>query len=417
VIRIEPLACADPLASRAIFLELEHRYLVWDAWTRGRRRVDLHPLVLSPDAHAECVHVARDAWALVERAAARAAADPVERARYGLHEDVERLASAAREAGDLGALVRVDLLLRDDGTFTACEVNADCPGGHNEALGLPRLARMAGLRRHRDPTDVATRFADRLVAMSGGRGSPRGAIAILLATAYHEDLQVCALVERLVKERGGRAIRVPPTAVVADGRGVSVRSERVAVLYRYYPTEVMAGQANVAAIAEATARGELASLSSFAVIHAQSKLAMARAFALDPAAAARTFPTTLAMRGADAETILRERASWVLKRDLSRVGDHVVVGELFSDGGFRDALASVAEAEREGEVWIAQRFVPQRAIATPWGPRLVTLGVYLLDGAFAGYFARLSATSHCTHDALAVPVFVEDASVTTEAVA
>ena len=56
---------------------------------------------------------------------------------------------------------------------------------------------------------------------------------------------------------------------------------------------------------------------------------------------------------------------------------------------------------------IAQRFVPQAAIPTPRGPRLVTLGVYLLDGAFAGYFARLTPTSHCSHDALVLPVFVQ----------
>lgn len=410
MIRLEPLACADPLASRALFVELEQRWLVWDAWTHGRRRVDLHPLVLGRDAHAECVQVARDAWALVARAAERAAADPAERARYRLDDDVERLAAAAREAGDLGALVRVDLLLRDDGRFVACEVNADCPGGHNEAMGLPRLARAAGLARHADPTSAAERLADRLVAMSGGRGSPRGAIALLFATAYYEDLQVCALVERLVRERGGRALRVPPTALAAGARGLVVRGERVSTLYRFYPTEVMAGQANVAAIASATSRGEVASLSSFAVIHAQSKLAMARAFAREPEAAARVFPATTAFADIDGAALVRDRAGWVLKRDLSRVAEHVLVGDLLSDDAFTAALEDVAEAEREGETWIAQRFVPQRAIATPWGPRLVTLGVYLLDGAFVGYFARLSTSSRCSHDALVLPVFLEEPS-------
>ena len=37
-----------------------------------------------------------------------------------------------------------------------------------------------------------------------------------------------------------------------------------------------------------------------------------------------------------------------------------------------------------------------------------TLGAYLLDGVFAGYFARLSPESHVSHEALVVPVFVED---------
>jgi hypothetical protein len=85
------------------------------------------------------------------------------------------------------------------------------------------------------------------------------------------------------------------------------------------------------------------------------------------------------------------------------------VGALASPGEFREVVAEIADAERDlGQVWIAQRFVPQASIPTPWGPRLVTLGVYLLDGVFSGYFARLSPTSHCSHDALVLPVFVDD---------
>jgi hypothetical protein len=404
LLAVEPLALRDPLSVPELALELQHRWLVWDACVSGARRVDLHPLVLGEGAHHAAVEVATRAYGLVARAGERAAGDPAERALYRLHPDVERLAAAARASGDLGVLARVDLLLREDGSFVACEVNADCPGGHNETVALPRLARAAGLLRHHDPTRVAFALADRLVALSGGRGSPRGVIGLVLSTAYAEDLQVCALVERLVCERGGRALRVPATAPREDGAGrLVVRGEPLAVLYRFYPSEYMEGQRNVEALARATERGELASLSSFAAIHAQSKLAMARAFASEPALARETFPETRALGEVD---VTADREGWVMKRDLSRVGDHVLVGALLSDEELREARAEVDEAERDGDVWIAQRFVPQAAIETPWGPRLVTLGVYLLDGAFAGYFARLSATSHCSHDALVLPVFV-----------
>jgi hypothetical protein len=54
---------------------------------------------------------------------------------------------------------------------------------------------------------------------------------------------------------------------------------------------------------------------------------------------------------------------------------------------------------------VAQRFVPQLSIPTPWGRRLVTLGAYVLDGCFAGYFARITLRSHVSHDAVCVPVF------------
>jgi glutathionylspermidine synthase len=405
-----PLPLRDPLASPALAIELEQRWLVWDRCVAGARRVDVHPLVLSERAHAEAVAIAEEAAALVFRAGDRAAADPSEGARYRLHPDVEQLAAAARAGGDRTSLVRVDLLLSETGRFVACEVNADCPGGHNETLALPRLARTAGFRGGRDPTSVAHRLADRLVELSGGRGSPRGAIGLVCATAYAEDLQVCAIVERLVGERGGRAMRIPVTGPKESGDGVSVafRGERLSVLYRFYPLEYMEAQRNVPALARATASGELASVSTFAAIHAQSKLAMARAWDAEPEVARRIFPETRPFADVPRASLLDDRAGWVVKRDLSRVGDHVIVGALETPEDFSGTLDAIATAESDGEVWIAQRYVAPSPVATTWGPRCLTLGVYLLDGVFVGYLARLAPTAHCSHDALVVPVFVAD---------
>lgn len=411
-LHVAPLGDPDPLARVDLFRALEHRYLVWDAFVGGVRRVDLHPLVLNADAHQRCVQTACDAWSLVSRASDYAFAEPRERARYDLPADVERLAAASHVAGDRASLVRVDLLQREDGRFIACEVNADCPGGHNEALALPELARQAGAHDGEarwSPRPAVLDLADALVAASGGPGSPRGLVALVFATGYYDDLQVCALVERLVRERGGRTVRLPITALAARGDRIVARreGEPIAVLYRYYPAEVMAGLGIIEGLANALEAKTLVTFSSFATIYAQSKLAMARAFAIDPVAASKTFPATLAFGDADIPTLLRERARWVVKRDLSRVGDHVALGELFSDEDFALALKEIEEAEKEGEVWIAQRFVPQRMVPTRDGPRYLTLGVYLFDGRFAGYYARLSKTTLCTHDALAVPVFVE----------
>ena len=95
----------------------------------------------------------------------------------------------------------------------------------------------------------------------------------------------------------------------------------------------------------------------------------------------------------------RSAASVTRSTSGSLCGDARVGG-----AGGRGARALAAAGER----WIAQRFVRQQAIPTPWGDRFVTLGAYVLDGRFAGYFARVTPQSHVSHDALCVPVFVGD---------
>jgi glutathionylspermidine synthase len=409
--QVHALGIADPLALPELAAALSHTYLVWDAWTGGQRRVDLHPLVLGADVHERAVGAARAAWSLAHAASERAHSDEAEATRYRFHPDVTRLCQASRRAGDVASLVRVDLLLRDDGRFVACEINADCPGGHNEALGLPRLAALAGARGGKSPNSVVERLVERLFDLSGGRGSPRGAVALVFATAWAEDLQVCALLERLLTERGARAVRVPPTALVADADGgLTYRGERVAVLYRFYPTEYMEEQDGVEVIARAVEAGRVATLSSFSHMYAQSKLSMARVLAAEPVRGGAVFPETHAFTDVPAAVLERERERWVVKRALSRVGEHVLIGASTDDHTWRRALAEIAERERaDDEVWIAQRLVDQRPVDTPWGPRWLTLGAYLLDGEFVGYFARLSPELLASHDAIVLPVLVAPA--------
>jgi hypothetical protein len=130
VAEVVPLG-ADPLSDASLARELATRFLLWDAFVAGCRRVDVHPLLLPRALHEAAV-------------------------------------------GDEASLVRVDLLLDAEGSWRACEINADCPGGHNEALGLPRLARAAGFSSAHDPTQVVPRLIARLSELAEG-----GAVGIL----------------------------------------------------------------------------------------------------------------------------------------------------------------------------------------------------------------------------------------------
>ncbi|HEY3819739.1 MAG TPA: glutathionylspermidine synthase family protein [Polyangiaceae bacterium] len=408
----------DPLSDPALACQLSQRYLIFDAYLAGVRRVEVHPLFLPREMHEAAARAAERVVATVGRVTARAHVDPAERARYGLSEDSTRLASASHESGDHASLMRVDLLLSEDGEWRACEINADCPGGHNESAGLPRLAREAGFREGDDPTHMLESLADRLTALAALPGEPPGAVALVYATAYAEDLQVCAIVQRMLQRRGTRAILVSPLAPRFDTGELRVGPEIVRALYRYFPTEYMDGNPNVDGICQAVRAGRVRTLSSFAHMYTQSKYAFARAWAHEPtldaedrAVVRQHIPASFDFAAVSRERLVAERSEWVLKRAYGRVGDEVFVGSLFDDddddwGSTVDAVSAMRSA---GESWIAQRFVRQRAVPTPWGDRYVTLGAYVLDGRFVGYFTRITPESHVSHGALCVPVFTEAA--------
>jgi len=397
VAEVIPIRGGEPLEDASLARELAQRFLVWDAFVAGKRRVEVHPLVLPAALHEAAVRAAEEVVRDVGAVAARAHDDEAEAARYGFDDDVLRLAAASRAAGDGASLMRVDLLLCADGTWRACEINADCPGGHNESLGLPRLARAAGFVGGHDPTRVVPGLVARLRELADG-----GAVGILHATGYAEDLQVCALVARELEREGTRAILAPPTAPRLRGGDLCIHGEPVRVLYRYFPTEWMSGQRNVTDIARAVEFQRVRTLTGFGHIFTQSKLAFARAWA---AGSTAHLPETHEVRGVARDELVAHRAGWVVKRAMGRVGDEVFVGELLRDDDWAPLVDDVRARAAEGETWIAQRFVRQRAIPTPWGDRLVTLGAYVLEGRFAGYFARITPESHVSHDALCVPVF------------
>ena len=423
-IEVVALPNPDPLSSTWLSRELVERYLIFDAFVAGERRVNLHPLVLSQELHAAAVHAATSVVRAIGAVAGRAHAEAAERARYRLPDSVTRLAAASQKSGDHAALVRVDLLLGDDGVFRACEINADCPGGHNEATGLPPLAQKAGFWQGLNPTNVLAELTTALAALADRPGPGRGTVALLYATAYAEDLQVCALIERSLRERGVRCLRCAATAPRLSGDTVYVGATPVAVLYRFFPSEYMDGQRNVEGLITAVSAGRLRTMSSFSHIYSQSKLSFARGWALrdeltpaDRLALTTHTPLTVEFTDLPPEQLLAERAQWVLKRALGRVGDEVFVGELLDDKDWASLNQAVHAAVHgpEKECWIAQRFVPQRPVPTPFGELLVTLGAYVLDGRFVGYFARLSPVSHVSHEALCVPVFTRIAPATTAA--
>ena len=100
-------------------------------------------------------------------------------------------------------------------------------------------------------------LADRLTELAELPGEPPGVVALLYATAYAEDLQVCAIIQRLLRRRGVRAVLASPVAPRFDTGELRIGAEIVRVLYRYFPTEYMEGNANLDGLCAAIRTGRV----------------------------------------------------------------------------------------------------------------------------------------------------------------
>jgi glutathionylspermidine synthase len=93
-------------------------------------------------------------------------------------------------------------------------------------------------------------------------------------------------------------------------------------------------------------------------------------------------PPSFRLETQDTSRLRRERADWVLKSDYGCEGEETIVGQVVSQEIWEQSLAQAVPGR-----WIAQqRFTPRPDAQG----RQCNLGVYLVAGAVAGLYARLS---------------------------
>lgn len=351
---------------------LRFTFRKWDLHVRGRGTVASGAIVLSREEHETLVAASEALWA---RAAALGQPEGL-----GVPDGLRRL------LGGRGARVtRLDWFLTDDG-WRVSEMNDDVPGGYNDALGLPALfadaADEKGLVVEGDLPDALTR------ALPGQR------VGFVYATAYAEDLQVVRLLADLVEAEGREVVLASPAHLDADG---TLAGERVDSLYRFFPSEWFPLLPNVDAWEAAVRRGTPI-VSPFEAAWTQSKLLFTL---LDDPHVPETRPFD-----ADSRALAESRQEdWVLKPAFGRMGEGVVLGADVSRAAWRDALASAAHRGRPYA--LQRRFVPRPLEVAPGVTRTPCIGVYLVDGLFAGYYARTSERRVVAYDAANVLALVE----------
>lgn len=108
----------------------------------------------------------------------------------------------------------------------------------------------------------------------------------------------------------------------------------------------------------------------------------------------------------DSDSLAWARANpeeWVVKRAFGRMGDAVFMGCLTSAD---DWAKTLTEAGAEAPIHTLQRKFPLQTLSLAGEDYFPTLGVYLVNGEFAGYYSRVAPTPMIDHAAFHVATVV-----------
>lgn len=389
--RFEPFP-ADDAAWREAMERLRFGWGKWDLDVAGKATVARGALVLDRREHGEVVAAAEALAALADRARRRLATDPDALRGLGVH---PRLAEAAAQEPAGPLVTRIDFFRTADG-WRVSEFNDDCPGGYNEALGLPvELGPWIP-----DGCEVPGDLPDALVGLFGGE--PGETTALLYATGYAEDLQVVELLSRLLRSQGRATVLGSPAHLELAGGKARVLGEEVDRLVRFFPAEWLTGLPNWGAWAGLGAAG-VPLVNPLASAATQSKAIHAWLWSetsgADRRSVERLLPRTAMLDDALAAEVLAQPHRFVLKPAFGRMGEGVVLGRECPPDAWRKRVASALRSRRARPYVAQDRFDAVPVETEPGRTATACLGAYVAAGRFAGYYSRLSSRPVVAYDA------------------
>lgn len=395
--RFEALALDAP-SFDALVEDLRFRFHKWDAYLSGTLRVLPDALLLSRAEHDDAVACCLAVNRALERVVSRLRDDPAVLERLAIPRKVHDLIRG--EVEHPYQIARYDLIPTESGWMIP-EFNEDAPGGFNESVAGNALF-PAALASGRVAGDFAQAFLD---------GMPKGRrCGLIYATGYAEDLQHMLVLADLLRSRGVEAILGSPDQLSCGPFG-RPRLQGVGVdwILRFFPGEWYAHLADLRAWQRAVRRVPV--VNPIGRLLRQSKGLYAlwredpRIDEADRAVLNRYTPHTAFFSHDAVPELMARREDWVLKQTFGRMGDAVVIGRRLSGEDWRKAIAEALK--RPGDHIIQRAFTPLSYPSAIAGAQFPALGVYLINGAFAGYYSRSDETGFTTHEAHYVVTAVE----------
>lgn len=395
-----------PLSEREVaevMRALRFDYCTWDIDSGAKRLILPACLVLTRQEHQRAVAVCQRFDEILGRLESALLERPDLLQGLGIPRPVLPLVRADQDTGL--QLARYDLFLTPEGRWLVSEFNEDVPGGFNEAVGIPDLV---------GPYLRGATFQGDLRRAVTAALRPFEHIALLFATGYADDLQHMLLVRRWLEAEGHTTELASPTHLRCRWRGPRVFDRRCHAAFRFYPGEWYRWLPNRRHWQRALT--QLPMMNPLRRLIRQSK----RLYALwnDPsllsredisfltAHTPRTFPFEQLAGIPDNGETSTDRSRWVLKHAFGRMGDAVVLGNLAGDKEWGETLAAARRAPRE---WVLQERFQVAAMGNNGTTLYPSLGVYLVNRSFAGYYSRAAVRPFINHEAYHVATTVESA--------
>lgn len=385
-----------PAERTTLIRDLRFRYFKWDVFTSGVCRVIPETMVLSRSEHERIVTLVEAFNRALARFEVRVANNLEALGRLGIPPVLHPVIGS--EEQQALQIARCDLFLTEEGRWMVSEFNEDAPGGFNECTGVPELLGQPG-RGLTWEGDLRRHVVDAL--------RPYETVALFYATAYAEDLQHMLILERWLEDDGHRTVLASPEHLRAGFRRPRVLGRPIDAAFRFFPGEWMARLPNIGTWLKVAPR--LPMMNPLRRLVRQSKTMFAlwrEETSLDPqdrALLEEHCPWTESFHPDQVPMLLQQRDRWVLKGAFGRMGDSVVMGSLVTEKDWTDALTRAAATPRD--FCIQERFAV-RPLLFENGPLYPTIGAYIVNGRFAGYYSRAAARPLITHEAYHVATAV-----------
>ena len=300
-------------------------------------------------------------------------------------------------------LMRYDFHPTMEDKWAVSEVNSDVPGGFAEASFMPRAA-MELLENERLSF---INFGEIMVDAMAEQVPQNGKIMMVHCTSYSDDRQVMQFLGDRLKERGFQILYGAADHIrFKDNTAYSIldgNEGKLDAIFRFTPLEWLTD------IKPKRWQGYF-DTTTVSCNHPVAMYAQTKRFPLIWDTLEKQglslnmwrelLPDTLEVKAA------KGKGGYIYKPACGRVGEKISIEEACRGDEYKKILSDV---KRHPKKYLAQKKFHSRPLTGENGENYhVCLGSYTVNGAHAGYYARISTTPRIDSNAADIPVLIEE---------